>query len=338
MRIRKMGLIIFSLLILWFLFLARGVITPFILAAIFAYILNPVVTFLSEKSKIHRVFFIAVFYVLFFVLLGWGGTTVAKQLFAEAQALSSETSVFLANVENQIVLLPEWAQGSARDGTLSLREALTIEPTSVLPIFSGALSRVVAFITFLFASFYFLKDGKNLIDGILLFFPKNHKIEVEILLRRMNLVLANYLRGQLLIVLLMAVLGTILFTILGVRFSLLLGIGIGVAEIVPMIGPIIVGTVTAIVAMFDGVSKFNLPPVTDGLVVVAAYVILNQIENYLIVPQIMGKATRLHPLLIFFAVLAGGHLFGVLGFILAVPVAACLRILFEYSLDKIASS
>lgn len=338
MRIRTMVLIILSVLILVFLYLERAILTPFILAAIFAYILNPIISTLSEKTKVDRTYFIILLYILFFTLLGWGGTYLAGQIFLEAQMLSNETSVFLSNIEEQIGVLPPFVQGAVHDAILSIREALTIEPALILPIFSGAFSRVLSFITFLFASFYFLKDGKTFIENIVLFFPKNHKIEVEILLRKMNAVLGDYLRGQLLVVLIMSVLGIILFTALGVRFSLLLGIGIGLAEVVPMIGPIVAGTTAAIVATFDGVSQFNLLPLYDGLLVVTAYIILNQLENYFIVPQIMGRVTKLHPLLIFFSVLAGGHLFGILGFILAVPVAASLRILFEYLLDKLATT
>lgn len=338
MRNRTIVISVLSILILGFLYFERAILTPFILAAIFAYVLNPVINTLSEKSKVGRNFFIVALYVLFFALLAWGGTYLGKQIFVEAQTLNSETSVVLSNVEEQIASLPEWVQGPARDVVLSLHEAFTIEPGGILPIFSGALSRVFAFITFLFASFYFLKDGRGFIESIILFFPRTHKIEVEILLRKINAVLANYLRGQLLIVLIMSIFGIVLFTTLGVQFSFLLGIGIGLAEVVPMIGPIIAGTTAGLVATFDGVSKFDIPALYDGLLAVSSYIILNQLENYFIVPQVMGRATNLHPLIIFFAVLAGGHLFGILGFILALPTAAILRILFEYVLDKLASS
>lgn len=334
---RTFGLIVLGLLIIWFLYLARAILTPFILAAIFAYILNPVINTLSEKTKFHRVYFIVLLYVLLFSLIGWVGTFFTRQIFAELRELGGESQILLRNAEGFITTLPFWAQGYARDALVSLREALTIEPTSILPIFSGAASRFFATITFLFGSFYFLKDGARLVESILLFFPGEHKLEAEILLRRINVILGNYLRGQLMLVLLMATLGFIIFSFLGVRFSLLLGLLIGLAEIVPMIGPIIAGVVVAVVGMFDGLSRFGLPPLYDGLVIVGAYIVLNQIENYIIVPQLMGRITNLHPLLIFFAVLAGGHLFGILGFILAVPVAASLRIVFEFWLDKLTS-
>lgn len=337
MKHRAVLLAIFGLLLLGFIFLERAILTPFILAAIFAYLFNPLVTGLSEKTKVNRLFFIILLYVLLFAIVGWGGTILTKQAFREAAELTRESQTLLANADNQIAALPPFVQDALRDAFASVREAFTIEPRNLLPIFSGAFSRVLATITFLFASFYFLKDGKRFIDNLLLLFAGEQKLELEILLRRINAVLGDYLRGQLAIVLLMAVFGLMLFTLLGVKFSLLLAITIGLAEIVPMIGPIIAGAVTVLVGTFDGVSRFGLPAGYDGLLILGAYVLLNQIENYLIVPQIMGKATKLHPLLVFFAVLAGGHLFGILGFILAVPVAATLRIVFEYLFDKLGT-
>lgn len=335
MKPRIVGLVILAALAVWFLFLERAILAPFIMAAIFAYILNPVITFLAEKTKFPRTLFIAFLYILLFTFIGWLGTVLTRQILAEAEELSSQAQGFLVGADAQIYAMPIWFQDSARNAIGSLREALTIEPANLLPLFSGAASRIFTVITFLFASFYFLKDGGRFIDDILLFFSGERKLEVEILLRRINLILGNYLRGQLLIVLLMATLGFVLFTLLGVKYSLLLGIVIGLAEIIPMIGPIIAGVITVLVAALDGASVFGLDPIYDGALVLGGYVILNQIENYLIVPQIMGKVTKLHPLLVFFSVLAGGHLFGALGFILAVPVAASLRIILEYLLDKI---
>ncbi|MBI2622354.1 AI-2E family transporter [Candidatus Microgenomates bacterium] len=334
---RTSFLIFIALLIAWVLYLVRAVLPPFILAAVFAYILNPPLRVFAQKSKLPRAIFIVILYVLFFAGLGWGGTFLSKQLIREAQDLASELVFFVDAARSQIDILPVFLRDFVHGLLLSVQEGFNIEPQAVWPFFSGAASRVFTFITFLFASFYFLKDGEHFIEKILFLLHKEHKIEAEKLLIKINLVLGNYLRGQLSLVLLMAVVGFILLTALGVRFSLILGLVIGLAEIVPMIGPIIAGTITVFVAVFDGASQFGLPPIYDGLIVLSAYVILNQIENYLIVPQVMGKAIDLHPLLIFFAVLAGGHLFGILGFILAVPILAVLRVLLEYLLKKFTS-
>lgn len=337
MKTKNIIIFLIFAVIAWFIYLARGVLTPFVMAAIIAYVLHPVVEFLSEKTKVHRIIFIILIFLLLFAGIGWLGTLLTQRVFHEAQSLASESGQLLQNAQNQITYLPSWTQGFAQAAVVSIREAFVIEPAIIVPLFSGAFSRVFTFITFLFALFYFLKDGKKFIDYLLLFTRGEKKLEAEIVLNKINAILGEYLRGQLLLVVLMATLGFAIFTFLGVRFSLILGLLIGFAEIVPMIGPILAGITVALFSIFDGVSKFGLPPLYDGLLVLGAYVTINQIENYLIVPQLMGRITKLHPLLVFFSVLAGGQLFGVLGFILAVPVAVSLRILLEYLLDKLAS-
>jgi predicted PurR-regulated permease PerM len=78
-----------------------------------------------------------------------------------------------------------------------------------------------------------------------------------------------------------------------------------------------------------------LTPLQIALVVIAIYTIVRQLQDYLVNPYIMGRITKLHPLIILFAVISGEHIAGVLGLILAVPIAGIIKIIFEYSLDKI---
>ena len=109
----------------------------------------------------------------------------------------------------------------------------------------------------------------------------------------------------------------------------------GFAEIVPIIGPIIAALVAILVVLITGSVNFYLTPFTAALIVAGIYFVVRQFQDYLISPYIMGRITKLHPLLILFAVFAGDHLWGILGLILAVPIAAVIRILLEFSLDKI---
>ena len=80
---------------------------------------------------------------------------------------------------------------------------------------------------------------------------------------------------------------------------------------------------------------YSLAPIQTSIIVVIIYFVLRQLQDYLIIPHVMGRITRLHPLIILFAVLAGGHSGGILGLLLAVPIAAVLKILLEFSVDTI---
>ncbi len=136
-------------------------------------------------------------------------------------------------------------------------------------------------------------------------------------------------------VLLVASILFITLSILGVRFALILAIFSGLAEIVPIIGPIVAAAVAAIVAFVGGTSNVGFSPLYMAIAVIVAYTVVRQIQDYLINPLVMGKITKLHPLIILFAVLAGEHTAGILGLILAVPTACILKILLEFSLDKL---
>ena len=127
----------------------------------------------------------------------------------------------------------------------------------------------------------------------------------------------------------------IALSIIGVRFALILAIFSGFAEIIPLIGPIVATTVAGFAMFLTGNNNFFLSPLQATLAVILVYVSIRQFQDYFITPHIMGRITKLHPLIILFSVLSGDHLFGILGVILAVPIAATLRILLEYSLDKI---
>ncbi|MCL6096184.1 MAG: AI-2E family transporter, partial [Patescibacteria group bacterium] len=145
----------------------------------------------------------------------------------------------------------------------------------------------------------------------------------------------SYLRGQVFLVLLVSLVLFIALSILGVKFALILAIFSGLAEIVPIIGPIVAASLAAIVAFIGGTSNFSLAPLQTAIAVVVIYTVVRQLQDYLVNPYIMGKITKLHPLVILFAVLAGEHTAGILGLILAVPIAGVLRIFLEFSLDKI---
>ena len=131
----------------------------------------------------------------------------------------------------------------------------------------------------------------------------------------------------------------IILWILGVRFALIIAIFSGVAEVVPIIGPIVATVVAGGAAFLTGGSTtFALSPIQTASIVVAAYIIVRQLQDYFVVPYVMQRVTQLHPLIILFSALAGEHIAGMIGLILAIPVAAILKILLEYSLDKVNGS
>ncbi len=335
LRLRSIFFIITGFLLVWFLYIERAILTPFILAAIFAYIFNPIVNFFYHKLKFPRMLTVIVIYVLIISAIIFSGVAFSKRVVSESFELKNYATTITKTAKNQINNLPEWVRPTIKDTLSTFEKSTSISYPSVFSFFPQAFSRILGFIIFLFAAFYFLKEGRSMIDKFLNFVPNEYKVEVDILIRRINSILSGYLRGQIFLVFFVSIVLFILLIILGVKFSLILAVFSGFAEIVPIIGPIVAATVAATVAFIGGTSNFNLPPFQLAIIVVIMYTVVRQIQDYFVNPYVLGKITKLHPLIILFSVIAGEHIAGILGVILAVPLAGVIKIILEYSLDKI---
>lgn len=334
-RLRTLFFVVLGFLTLWFLYVDRAILTPFVLAALFAYIFNPLVNFFYRKIRLPKAISIIIIYIFIISAIVIGSIVLTRRIIDESSELNVYMGTVVENARSQISTLPDWIKPFVTETLVSLEKSKIFSPQYIFSLFPQAISRIISFFIFLFSGFYFLKEGGRMFDSILNFIPKQNKIDVEILLRKMNVVLGGYLRVQIFLIFLVALTLFVALSILGVKFALILAIFSGFAEIVPIIGPITAGVVAALIVLITATVNFGLSPVQGAIAVGIVYFIIRQVQDYLINPHIMGKIAKLHPIIILFAVLSGGHLMGVLGLLLAVPVAASIRILLEFSLDKI---
>jgi predicted PurR-regulated permease PerM len=144
-------------------------------------------------------------------------------------------------------------------------------------------------------------------------------------LEDMNRTLALYIRGQLIVCLLMGVVCTIGFSLIGLRYALLLGIVAGVLEFIPLVGPLAVALIAVLIAGFSSV--------TQAVAVALFLGILRIVEDFVVYPRIIGYGTQLHPLAVIVAVLCGAELAGVVGIFLAIPMAALMSVVYRHWLE-----
>lgn len=326
--------IVIGFILLLFLYIEREILSPFVLAAVFAYLFNPVVNFFSHKIRLPRTISIIIIYILILGTLVFLSIILTRRIISESEQLINLLNTTLAATKDKIDTLPDIIKPMVVELFASYEKLQFISSQSVFSLFPEAFSRIISFIIFLFSGFYFLKEGKDIIEKMLANLPKKYEKELKILFQRISTVLRQYLRGQLLLVFLVSLTLFIGLSILGVRFALLVAIFSGFAEIVPFIGPFVATLTVVLVVLITGENNFLLSPTTLALIVTGFYFVVRQVEDYFVSPLIMGKITKLHPLVILFAVLSGQHLFGILGLILAVPIAAILKILLEFSLEK----
>lgn len=335
LRLKFLFFVFTSLLGLWFFYIERAILTPFIFAAIFAYIFNPVVNVLNRILKIPRTLSVIIIYTLIISLIIGSGIFFSKRIVAESSELRLQVDSITTNAKNQIAALPDWIQPTVKDTLATIEKSSKVTYPSAYAFFPKAFSGIISFIIFLFSAFYFLKEGGAMFDKILRYVPNKYKIEVDILFKRISSILGGYLRGQIFLIIFVSFILFIALSIIGVPYALILAIFSGFAEIVPIIGPIFATAVAVIVAYLSGTSNFGWDPMQITLAVILVYFVTRQVQDYLVNPYVFGRITKLHPVIILFAVLAGEHVAGILGLLLAVPIAGVAKTIFEYSLDII---
>lgn len=336
-RLRNIFYVTSLVLSVWFLYLVRSILTPFILAIIFAYIFNPLISLSEKKLRFPRTISILIVYI---ILIGSAIFIVdlfTRSIFGEFVSITTNFNNFLTSIKTELNTLPEWLSPYVADyiDFFSKNQPFGKSP-SPIPLFSRAFFGVVNFFVFLFSSFFFLKDGGKMIDRLLLLVPSEYRVDASILLKRINNVLSKYLRGQMILIASMIIMLFLSFHFLGVKYALSISIFSSLFEIVPIIGPIAAGIVgTFIIIISGGITAFEVNQLQTVLIVAIVYLVSRYLQDYLILPYVIGKVTKLHPLIILFSVLAGERIYGVIGVLLAVPTAATIKIVFGFILDKI---
>ncbi|OGH03066.1 MAG: hypothetical protein A2798_01405 [Candidatus Levybacteria bacterium RIFCSPHIGHO2_01_FULL_37_17] len=336
LRLKFLFFLAVGVLFIWFLYIQREIITPFIFAAIFAYVFNPLVNFLHKQVKIPRTLSVIVIYSIIIAAIVGSGVLISKRVIDESVALHSHVTQFAQSVESQINTLPEFIRPTVKDSVSTITNFNKFIFPSLYTFIPQAFSRLIAFALFLFAAFYFLKEGNSMYNRFLNWIPNRYKLETEILLKKINVVLGGYLRGIIFLVILVSFVLFVSLSVVGVKYALILAIFSGFAEIVPIIGPILATAIVASVAYISGSNHFGWDPLTTALVVVLIYFVVRQVQDYFVNPQVFGRVTKLHPLVILFAVLAGEHTAGITGLLLAVPIAGVIKVIFEYTFDFIS--
>ncbi len=331
-RVVLVVLVTAFLLVLW---RAGEVVPPFVWAFVVGYVLLPAVSFFERRGLRRGPAAAIVFLALLAVIVG---------------VLRLVAPVAVEQVHELERAFPSTVLNAQRTGAQILRnvglgdltglvfpggtqEVATNVGRMVVPL-AQALSRfAVELLVFLIAVFFVLRDSPRLFDALEGLVPPGQRAEILHITAQVGYLIRRYIRGQLVLVVVMATVTTVGLSILRVPYSVLLGSLTGVLELIPIVGPITAGALASLVALGHP-SPFGWSQLWYVGAVVIMYTVLRQTEDYVVVPLVIGRIVRLHPAVVIFSVLAGGALFGLLGVILAVPVAATLRLLLVYVLAK----
>lgn len=237
--------------------------------------------------------------------------------------LVSQTVQLVQNVPDYINKVPLIRENlpQIKDGLKNLTSQAGSISSGFISFTTGVFGGVVAIVTGLVMFTYLLLDEKGLKKTLLSFFPERKHDLATMIYKKVADKAGNWLRGQMSLGLIIGVIDLIGLLIIGVPYALTLAVLSGLLEIVPTIGPIISGTLAALLAL-------SVSPV-KAIIVVLLYILVQQLENTLIVPKVMQKAVGLSPVIIIIAILSGAKLYGVTGVILSIPITATIMVLIQ---------
>lgn len=294
------------ILSLWVIFLIRDLLIILFIALILMSALDPLVN-LFTKLKLPRALGIALTYIIIITVIAGIFATILPALIEQ----SSKLVVTLPPILSQIFNIAHIDKGVFQSQLTSLSAN----------IFSITLSIFDNFLTIIFLlviTFYLLLERNNLEDRIASLFVGNED-RTRKLLTHIQEKLGSWLRGQLLLSVIIGVLSYLGLFVLNIPYALPLSIIAGIMEVIPIIGPIISSLPAIIVAA-------TISPVL-AMIVGVLYFVIQQLENHLIVPQVMRKAVGLNPLVVILTIAVGARLLGFAGTLLAVPIAVVIQIL-----------
>ena len=328
-------------LLLYFLYLARGALFPFIVSIVLAQLLFPLVAAVERRvpgrdrfPTISRIVAIAVIYIS-------GLACIAALLVMTVPPIFTESQEFLDTLpgiyEKAHSGIEVWSENTIQRIPMELRSELedmvatggNVLATALQELIvrsirgvSNAVTVIIGFVVVPFFLFYLLKDRQEVIGGPLSILSPRTQERVFDVLRVVNDVIGAYVRGQLLSALVVGVLVFIGLTILGVKFAAILAVVAGLFALIPIVGAVL-GAVPGIL-----VALASSPQL--ALWVALVYIIVQVFETNIIAPRIQSRAVRLHPALVMVVLVCSSEVAGLWGMVVGVPLTAAVRDVFLY--------
>lgn len=331
-------MLIKSLKILPALVTLLGVIAPVFIGLVIAWLFDPIVTFF-QKKKIKRVFGALIVYAclisFIYLIIRLMIPTLADQIndfVTSVPSILNYVKDFISNILSKISVISNYDLTSVKQQIFKSIEDIGVSLAVNLPatlmngiktVFSGGVTLLLGFMF----GFYMLIDFKNVNKHLLEIIPEQWHEDSIMLFSKLNKTLRDFVQGTLFIMLLVFIAQSTGFTLVGLKAPLLFGIFCAITNVIPYLGPYIGGAPAVIVG-------FSISPIT-GIFTLICVVIVQMIESSILQPIVMGKAMKLHPVTIMIGLLVFQYFFGIVGMIIATPLIAALKVIFQFIDSKI---
>jgi len=319
----------------WVLYLLAPILTPFVAAALLAYVGDPVADRL-QKLRLPRTLAVVAVFILTFLFLGLLVLLVGPLIRSQVGALLEAVPTIAAKVEQ--VWLP-WI-AAALD--IQLGEDVGFGPflaryselagnwggkvlVGVAESGGALAAAVISLFLIPILTFYLLRDWDYIVAHLGALVPESQRETIFGLAREADDLLGAFLRGQLLVMIALAIIYSLGLSIVGLKFAVAIGVVSGLVSFVPYLG-LVFG-----IALASLTVALEPEPLWQLVGVVATFTIAQMIEGSVLTPKLVGDRIGLHPVLVIFAVVAGGQLFGFFGILLALPAAAVLSVVVRFA-------
>jgi len=319
-----------------FLTYAREAVKMLVIAAFCAYLISPMAKFLVSKSKLSRRAAVNIVYFSALVFLVGIPATLTPIFFDEIKIVAQdllEVSNELGTTLSNPVQFGGWVFHFEQVGAsfAHLQDAiLTPLPEEALALLESTSINVLWLLVILVSVHLFMSEWPTIKDWMLSLAPTEYSDEMKGLYSRLRDVWMAYLRGQIVLMIVVGIVFTIAWWIMGIPGALVLGVIAGLFTLVPDVGPFLAALLAVAVALLEGSSWIPLSNVAVAILVFAAYLVLINLKNFLVRPYIIGRSLHMNESLIFISIMMATILEGILGALLVVPVLASAIVIFEY--------
>jgi len=327
---------------LWLVISARDLIGPLAISALLAYVINPIVIWVNRNSRLSRQWVVLLVYLLFLIALVVAGALIAPVIPAQLSNLATQLQTITVQVESVIatpikilnieipldVLIANWpevTQGFTR-------------PDLLITALAATSQNLVWVLVVVVTTYYLLLDWTKLREWLLGLVPPDYKGDAERLYREVRRVWNHYSRGQLRLMFVVGLLTGIASAAIGLPGAFAFGVLAGLLDVILSVGPFIVTIIAAIVAYTAGSTYLPISNFWFMILVVAVFSGIQLLENIWLRPRIMGEQLRLHPAVVFVAVISTLAMAGVLTALIIVPLLGSAIVLGRYLYCKISNT
>ncbi len=318
----------------------RELLGPLVIAALFAYILDPAVTILTRVTRMKRRWAASLAFTAFLAVIATIPAVFTPVLIDEADRVQLEIRRFGERFEQtlaqsgDVLGLPLLQT----DITQSLDDMATqiLHPDQIFASVRAITENVVWILVIVITTYYFLLDAARIKEWAFRMVPEPYLADAQRLFEELRIVWKTYLRGQFVAMFLIGVISGIAAAALGLPGALILGLVAAALALMPSVGSSVMAAVAGLVALFTESSYITLPKVWFVGLVVGVYILIHLVENYWLRPQILGHRLHLHPGVILVGVIGALTIEGALLALIIVPIISTVEILWRYVLRRLA--